>query len=170
MVWRIHLRFGGGAGLFEPVEAVAVALAVDEVELAIVVDVVAEDGKAGVAEVPVSVPGPLVVVGVDLLEPAVGCEDVGFAVAVDVGDADAVAVLLWKTDVMHARLVFAEVDPDDAGAVVVGEGDVGLAVAVDVTEGAALGVEAVGDLLALPHGRRRRRPADRGCGTTRGRW
>ncbi len=85
---------GGGAGLLEPVETVAVALTVDEVEFAVVVDVVAEDGKAGVAEVPVAVPLPLVVVGVDLLEPAVGGEDVGFAVAVDVGDADAVAVLL----------------------------------------------------------------------------
>ncbi len=79
--------------MLQPVEPVAVALAVDEVHLAVVVDVVAEDGKAGVAEVPVRVPLPLVVVGVDLLEPAVGCEDVGLAVAVDVGDADAVAIL-----------------------------------------------------------------------------
>ncbi len=146
----------GRAGLFEPVEAVAVALAVDQVELAVVVDVVAEDGKAGVAELPVPVPLPLVVVGVDLLEPAVGGEHVGFAVAVDVGDADAVAVLLAAAEVMDARLVFAEVDPEDAGAVVVGESDVGLAVAVDVAERAALGVEAVGDLFRLPHARRRR--------------
>jgi hypothetical protein len=81
------------AGLLEPVEAVAVTLAVDEVELAIVVHVVAEDGEAGVAEVPIPVPLPLVVVGVDVLEPAMRSEDVGFAIAVDVGDADAVAVL-----------------------------------------------------------------------------
>src|SRR5580698_1727912 len=82
------------AGLFEPVESIAVALSVDQVELAVVVDIVAEDGEAGVADVPVAVPLPLVVVGVDLLKPSVGSEDIGLAVAVDVGDADAVAVLL----------------------------------------------------------------------------
>ncbi len=71
------------------------ALAVEDVHLAIVVDVVAEDGEAGVAELPVGMPLPLVVVGVDVFKPAVGSEDVGFAVAVDVGDADAVAVLLF---------------------------------------------------------------------------
>ncbi len=141
-----------GAGLFEPVEAVAVALAVDEVHFAVVVDVVAEDGKAGVAEVPIGVPDPFVVVGIDLLEPAVGGEDVGFAVAVDVGDADAVTVLLLAAEVVGAGFVVAEVDPEDAGAVVVGEREVGLAVAVDVEEGAAFGVEAVGDFLGLPHG------------------
>src|SRR5579862_1729376 len=39
------------AGLFEPVESIAVALAVDQVHLAVVVDVVAENGEAGVAEI-----------------------------------------------------------------------------------------------------------------------
>ena len=87
-----------------------------------------------------------------LLEPAVGREDVGFAVAVDVGDADAVAVLLAVAEVVDAGLVLTEVDPEDAGVVVVGEGEVGFAVAVDVGEGAAFGVEAVGDLFGLPHG------------------
>ena len=84
-----------GAGLFEPVEAVAVTLAEDEVEFAVVVDVVAEDGEAGVAELPVRVPPPLVVVGVDLFwnQPC-GVRMSGFAVAVDVGDADAVTVFL----------------------------------------------------------------------------
>ena len=129
-----------GAGLFEPVEPVAVALSVDQIHLAVVVDVVAENGKAGVAEVPVAVPLPLVVVGVDLLEPSMGGEDVSLAVAVDVGDADAVAVLLLVAKVMDARLVFAEVDPEDAGAVVVGDGEVRLAVSVDVEEGAAFGI------------------------------
>ncbi len=39
----------GCAALFEPVEAVAVALAEDEVHFAVVVDVVGDDGEAGVA-------------------------------------------------------------------------------------------------------------------------
>src|SRR5580704_13550827 len=139
-------------GLLEPVEAVAVALAVDDVGAAVVVDVVGEDGEAGVAEVPVGVPLPFVVVGVDVLEPAVGGEDVGFAVAVDVGDADAVAVLCFVADVVHAGFGAGEVDPEDAGVVVVGEGQVGFAVAVDVGEGSAFGVEAVGDEVLLPDG------------------
>ncbi len=101
---------------------------------------------------PVGVPLPLVVVGVDVLEPAVGCEDVGFAVAVDVGDSDAVAVFIFAADVMDAGFWAGEVDPEDAGVVVVGEGDVGFAVAVDVGEGSALGVEAVSDEVLLPEG------------------
>ena len=87
-------------GLFEPVEAVAVALAVDDVGAAVVVDVVGEDGEARVTEMPVGVPLPFVVVGVDVFEPAVGGEDVGFAVAIDVADADAVAVFVFAADVM----------------------------------------------------------------------
>ena len=128
------------------------ALAVDEIELAIVVHVIAEDGKASVAEVPVPMPYPLVVIGVDLFEPAVGREDVGFAVAVDVGDADAVTVLFAASEVVDARFVGAEVDPDNAGTVVVSKGEVRLAIAVDVGEGATLSVVAVGDLLGLPQG------------------
>jgi hypothetical protein len=81
---------GGSASLFEPVEAVAMALAVDEIKFAIVVDVVAEDRKTSVTKVPVPVPKPLVAICVDLLESAMGRQDVGFTVAVDVGDADAV--------------------------------------------------------------------------------
>jgi hypothetical protein len=100
------------------------------------------------------VPLPLIVVGVDLLEPSVGGENVGFAVTVDVGDADAVAVLLLASEVVDARLVLAEVDPDDTGAVVVGEGEVGLAVSIDIEECSALGVVTVSDLFRLPHGAR----------------
>jgi hypothetical protein len=103
MVWRVQVRWGCAA-LFEPVEAVAMALSVDEIELAVVIDVIAEDGEAGVAEIPVAVPLPLVVVGVDVLEPAKGGEDVGLAVAVDVGDADAVTVLMFAADVMDPGL------------------------------------------------------------------
>jgi len=135
----------GRTALLVPVETVAVSLADDEVQLAVVVDVVAEDGEACVAKMPVGVPLPLVVVGVDVLEPAVGCEEVGFAVAVDVGDADAVTVLFFASDVVDAGLGAGEVGPEDAGVVVVGEGEVGLAVTVDVAEGPALGVEGVGD-------------------------
>ncbi len=109
-------------------------------------------GKPASPRCPVSVPYPLVVIGVDLFEPAVGCKDVSLAVAVDVGDADAVTVLLAASEMVDAWLVGAEVDPDDTGTVVVGEGEVGFAIAVDVCEGATLGVVAVGDLFGLPQG------------------
>ena len=64
MVWRVKVRWSG-CRLFEPVEAVAVSLAVDDVHLAVVIDVVGEDGEARVAEMPVGVPLPLVAGGVD---------------------------------------------------------------------------------------------------------
>ena len=53
---------------------------------------------------------------------------------------------------MDAGLGAGEVDPEDAGVVVVGEGDVGFAVAVDVGHDAAFGVVTVGDEVLLPHG------------------
>ena len=71
LVDGVALKFMVG-GLFEPVEAVTVALAVDDVGAAVVVDVVGEDWEACVSEMPVGVPLPFVVVGVDVLEPAVG--------------------------------------------------------------------------------------------------
>src|ERR1700760_4594927 len=117
----------GGACLFKPIEAIAMTLTIDEVKLAIVVHVIAKNGEAGIADVPVAVPRPLVVIGVDLLEPSVGCEDVGLAVPIDVGDADAVAILGAATEMMNARLVLAEVNPEDTGAVVVREREIRLA-------------------------------------------
>ena len=108
----LTMRFG--TSLFEPVQAIAMALAVDEIKLAVVVDVVAEDGEAGVAKVPVGVPIPFVIIRVGLLKPAVSCEHIGFAVAVDVGDADAVTVLFAVFQVVDPRLVFTEVDSEDA--------------------------------------------------------
>src|SRR6201996_6356235 len=140
----------GGARLLQPVEAVTVSLAIDEVELAVMVYVVAEDGEAGISDIPVAVPRPLVVVGIDLLEPPVRREHIGLAIAVDVGDADAVTVLLAPTEMMDTRLVLAEIDPQDTVAVVVCESEVGLAVAIDVREGTALRVIAVGNLFGLP--------------------
>ena len=97
-------------------------------------------------------PLPLVCVGIDLTEPAVGREDVGLAVAVHVSNARAVAILLAAADVMHLRLRAGEVDPQNAGVVVVGKDQVGLAVAVDVGHPAALSVVAVGDEVPLPFG------------------
>src|SRR5579859_4928097 len=88
-------------GLLKPVEAVAVALAVDDVELAVIVYVIAEDGEACVVHLPVAVPLPFVIVGIDVAEPAVGREDVCFAIAIYIGDADAVAVFFFASDVMH---------------------------------------------------------------------
>jgi hypothetical protein len=122
-----------------------------------VVYVVAEDGESGVADIPVAVPLPLILIGIDLLKPSMRCEYISLAVAVDVGDTDAVAILLAAPQMVDTRLVLAEVDPQDAGAVVMSESDIRLAIAVDVCEGAPLRVEAVGDLLRLPHG------AGRGC-------
>ena len=79
------------------------ALTAKNVGLAIVIHVVAEDGETGVAELPVRMPLPLIVVSVDVSEPAVRRKDVGFAIAVYVGDADAVAVLLPAANRMHLR-------------------------------------------------------------------
>jgi hypothetical protein len=93
-------------------------LAIDDVHLAVVIDVVGKNGEACVGEMPVGVPLPLVVSCFDVLEPTVGSEDVGFAVVVDVGDTDAVTVLFFATDVMNFRLGTGEGYPEDAGVVV----------------------------------------------------
>lgn len=90
--------------LLKPIEAVAMPLAVDDVGLAIVIYVVAEDGKSGIAQLPVRVPLPFVAIGVDLLEPAVGRQNVRFAVAVHIGDANAVAVLRLPAQMVNVRL------------------------------------------------------------------
>jgi hypothetical protein len=55
--------------LFQPIDAVAVTLAVDDVHLSIVVYVIADDREARIAQVPVRMEDPLVVVCVDVLEP-----------------------------------------------------------------------------------------------------
>ena len=107
------LAIGGSAGLFEPIQTVAMALAIDEIQFAIVIDVVTEDGKAGIAEIPISMPLPFVVVCVDLLEPAMSCEHIRFAIAVDIGYADAVAVFLAASQVVDAWLVLTEIDPEN---------------------------------------------------------
>ena len=152
MACLIQWRPAPSALLLQPVEPVTVALAVDDVHLAVVVHVVAEDGEARIVHVPVRMPLPLVLVGVDLAEPAGGSENVGLAVAVDVGHADAVPVLLAAAHMMDLGLGAGEVDPQNAGVVVVSQNDVGLAVAVDVGHPAALGIVAVGNEVALPLG------------------
>src|SRR5437764_7544920 len=101
------------ASLFEPVQTIAMALTIDQIQFAIVVHVVAKDRKAGVAEFPLPMPLPFVVVGIDLLKPAVRREHVRFAIAVDVGDADAVAILFSAAQVVNPRLVFTKVGPQD---------------------------------------------------------
>src|ERR1039458_145892 len=80
---RMHLRerfvdgvfdpcaAGATALLFKPVDSIAVALAVDHIHLAVVVHVVADDRKARVLHLPVAMPLPLILVGIDLLEPSV---------------------------------------------------------------------------------------------------
>ena len=75
----------------EPVEAVVVAHAVDDVGEAVAVHVAGEDLDARRAELPFGVPGPVLVRGIGRgLEPALGSEQVDAAVAVDVARADAV--------------------------------------------------------------------------------
>ena len=64
------------------------ALTEDDVGSAIMIHVVDEDPEACIRERPLVKPLPFVRLGVDLLKPAVRCEDVDLAVAV----ADAVAV------------------------------------------------------------------------------
>src|SRR5580658_10158639 len=119
----------GVAGLLQPIKPVAVAVAVDDVGFAIAVHVVADDGKARVAHLPVAVPLPLIVIGVDLAEPAAGRENVHFAVAIDVGHAYAVPVLRAGADVMYFGFGSGEVDPQKTHVAVVGEDQIGLAVA-----------------------------------------
>jgi len=49
-----------------------VALAVDDVGFAVVEDVVSDDWETRVSEFPIRMPFPLICVGIDLTEPAVG--------------------------------------------------------------------------------------------------
>ena len=79
-------------------------------------------------------------------------EHVGLAVAIDICNADAVAVLLSPAQVVDPRLVLAEVNPEDTGAVVMRQRQIWLAVAIDIGEGATFGIVTVGDLFRLPHG------------------
>src|ERR1700760_2046338 len=96
-------------------------------------------------------PLPLVVIGVDVLEPAEGCQDIGFTISVHIGNTDSVAILGLIANVVHLRLRPGEVYPKNARVVVVSEDDIGLAIAVDVRGGATFGVVAVGDQMRLPH-------------------
>ena len=140
------------ATLLQPVKPVAMPLAIDQVEPAVMVYVVPEIRKAGITKIPVAVPLPLVVIRVDLLKPAVRRQDVRLAVAIDVSHADPMPVLLTTAEMVHPRLVLAEVNPEHTGAIVVRQGNIRLAVPIDVGKGAAFGVEAVRDPLTLPHG------------------
>src|SRR5207302_5298824 len=90
--------------LFQPIEAVAVSLAIDDVGLAIIVHVVADDGKAGIVQLPVCVPFPLIVVGIDIFEPTVWGQNIGLPIAIYVSCADAMTILLFSSDMVHLRL------------------------------------------------------------------
>ena len=150
MVCLTHVRLAPPPLLFKPVDPVAVALAVDDIHLAVAVHVVADDRKARVLHLPVAMPLPLILVGIDLLEPAVRRKDVCLAVAVDIGHADAVPILRAPAHVVHLGLGSGEVDPQNTHVAVVPEDQIGLAVAVDVGHPAALRVVAVGDEVPLP--------------------
>src|SRR5579884_732129 len=96
---------GGSTSLLQPVEAIAVPLSINQVQLAVMVYVIAKNRKTRIAQVPVAMPFPLVFVRVDLLKPSMCGENVRFAIAIDVRNTDAVAVLLASAQMMHGRLV-----------------------------------------------------------------
>src|SRR5208337_935118 len=137
--------------LLQPVKAVAVTLSVDDVRLAIVIYVIADNRKTGIAQLPIRMPLPLILIGINIFEPSIGSEDIGLAIAIDIGDSDTVAVLLLAAHVVHLGLRSGEVHPQNAGVVVVSQREIGLAVAVDVAQRAAFGVIAVHDKVTLPH-------------------
>ena len=141
----------GIALLFEPIQAVAVAAAVDQVHFAVVVHVVADDGKSGFAQVPFRAPFPLVVICVNVLEPAMRHKNVNLAVAIDIRHTDAVTVLIASADVVDLWLGSGKIDPHDTGMSIMREREIGLAIAIDVGHPATLGFERMGDEMALPH-------------------
>src|SRR5690242_4273846 len=98
------------------------AAAVNHVGFSVVVHVITDNRKSGLAEFPVSVPVPLVLIGVDIPEPAKRRQEVVFAVAIDVRDPDAMAVLLRSAGFVDFRLRARKIDPNHAGSSVVTEG------------------------------------------------
>src|SRR5215467_16396875 len=57
--------------LFQPIETVPMPLTVDDVHLSIIVYVVNNNRKPSIAQLPISMPFPFVVVSVDILKPSV---------------------------------------------------------------------------------------------------
>src|ERR1700733_3647317 len=90
--------------LLQPVQAVAMSAAVNDVCLAVAIHVIADNREPGFLQVPIPVPLPLVAIGVDVLEPAMRCEKIDFAIAIDVRHADAVAILVVASRVVTLRL------------------------------------------------------------------
>src|SRR5690349_5573510 len=87
----------------EPVEAVVVAAAEDDVVPAVAVHVEnrrADSEIAGIA-LPIFMPDPLIVAGVYVLVPAVRGDEIDFAVAVHVAPADAVRRAFLADEVFH---------------------------------------------------------------------
>jgi len=76
-----------GTLLLQPVESIAVALTVDDVHFAVIIDVIANDGKSSVTEIPVRVPLPLIVISVDLSKPSIGRQDIRLAISVHIGNS-----------------------------------------------------------------------------------
>ena len=142
---------GRVALLLQPVKAVAMSAAVDDVCFAIAIHVVTDNREPGFLQIPIAVPLPLVAIGVDILEPAVRRQKIHFAVAIDVRHADAVAILVMAAHVVDLRLGASEVHPNDSRAAVVRQRQIRLTVAIEVRHPAALGLDRVGDEVALPH-------------------
>src|SRR5690349_20998208 len=60
-------RLRGITLLFQPINAVAMPAAIDDVSLAVVVDVITDDREAALLEIPIALPFPLVLVRIDVL-------------------------------------------------------------------------------------------------------
>src|SRR5579863_8969501 len=114
---------------------------VNDVCLAVVIDVVNANREPGLTQIPFALPLPLVSIGVNVFEPAVRCKNVDFSVAIDIRHADSVAVFVVPADVMDLRLRSGEVDPEDAGPAVMSQGQIRLAFTIDIGHPATLGLD-----------------------------
>ncbi len=114
MVCLIQCTAQAIALLLKPIKPVAVPLAINDVGFAVAVHVVADDRETRVVHLPVGMPLPLVGIGIDLTQPAIGRKNVGLAVAIDIGHAGAVPVVLTRARVMHLWLGTGEIDPQYA--------------------------------------------------------
>ncbi len=127
------------------------AAPVNDVRFSIAVYVVADDRETRFAQVPVGVPLPFVVIRIDVLKPTERCQNIHFAIAIDIGHASSVSILIVPADVMDAGLGTREIDPDDARPAIMSQRQIRLAIAVQVRHPTAFGVDGMSYEMTLPH-------------------